>query len=83
MFDYEFVDSISDSSTFIIINKLRTMCNGWILDPMRSTQNKIESEKLLSSYNLTFTGKNLGVESFFFLYNHRYREPKYTLFLFP
>ena len=27
------------------------MCKGWILDPVRITQNKIESEKLFCSYN--------------------------------
>ena len=37
---------------FLIINKLRTMCKGWILDSVRTTQNKTESEKLFSSYNL-------------------------------
>ena len=30
------------------------MCKDWILDPVRTTQNKIESEKPFSSYNLYF-----------------------------
>ena len=33
-------------------NKLRTMCKVGILDPVRTTQYKIESEKLFSSYTL-------------------------------
>ena len=31
------------------------MCKGWILDSVRTTQNKIKSEKLFSYYNVVNT----------------------------
>ena len=41
-----------------VINKLRTMCKGWILDPVRTTQYKIESEKLFSSKAMRPLGRH-------------------------